>query len=218
MALVGYQRKTRWMGYPEITLADLWPEQPRAMIVGLYSAPVSVEAGHYYQGSYGQRQLRRLAGAGLFAAPESGTHFEDAALGEGIGFIDIVKRPTCHERHITAEELAHGRAVLTRQLADHSIGLVICVFRHPVKVLLGRLGPPGLQPGRTSWGAQVFRMPGPTARSAEAAAAMDTLPWPPPSDGADSRVSDRGRRPTAAGERCGLRAAGAPRSRSRRTP
>jgi TDG/mug DNA glycosylase family protein len=179
-ALTGYQQRTQWMGHPEITLADLWPEQPRAMIVGLFSAPVSVEAGHYYQGGYGQRQLRRLADAGLFAAPQSGTHFDEAALRAGIGFIDIVKRPTCHERHITAEEMAHGSAVLTRQLAGHSIDLVICAFRHPVTVLLGSPGAPGLQPERTSWGAQVFRMPGPTAKSADATAAMATLPWPPP--------------------------------------
>ena len=67
--LTAYQTQTEWMGEPVLTLAALWPEQPRAMIVGLNPAPASVEVGHYYQGRSGQRQLLRLADAGLFEGP-----------------------------------------------------------------------------------------------------------------------------------------------------
>lgn len=90
--LIGYQIREDWMGAEVLTLADLWPAETRAMIVGLNPAPASVTAGHYYQGQVGQTQLRRLASAGLFRQI-SGRYFEEAAIESGTGFTDIVKRP-----------------------------------------------------------------------------------------------------------------------------
>ena len=75
-ALKGYQAWLDWMGTRVLTLADVLPQQPAAMIVGLNPAPASVEAGHYYQGRSGQRQLLRLANAGLFAVPTQDKYFE----------------------------------------------------------------------------------------------------------------------------------------------
>lgn len=46
--LVDYQSVEEWMDAEVLTLADVWPESPRAMIVGLNPAPASVAAGHYY--------------------------------------------------------------------------------------------------------------------------------------------------------------------------
>lgn len=45
----------------------VWSEHPRAMIVGLNPAQASVEAGPYYQGKSGQRQLHRLVSAEVLA-------------------------------------------------------------------------------------------------------------------------------------------------------
>ena len=174
--LIGYQTRTTWLGDEILTLADLWPEHPRAMIVGLNPAPKSVEAGHYYQGRAGHRQLMRLVEAGIIGQPENG-QFEASALAAGIGFTDLVKRPTRSERDVTAAaELAHGKRKLEVALADRGIPLVICVFRHPVDALLGRSEAPGLQSARTVWGAAVFRMPGPYAPKDDASAVMSTLP------------------------------------------
>lgn len=158
--LIGYQERITWMGAEIVTLADIYPGHPRTMIVGLNPAPPSVDAGHYYQGSVGQRQLRRLADAGLFAPPD-GQQFEEAAIAAGVGFTDIVKRPTAREGGVTADELRFGSETLTNKLSALNVGLIVCVFRHPVKVLLGSAGTPGMQAKRTEWGAQVFRMPGP---------------------------------------------------------
>lgn len=148
------------MGSEVLTLADIWPDTPRAMIVGLNPAPSSVEAGHYYQGQVGQGQLRKLARAGLFAEP-TGRYFEEAALAAGVGFTDIVKRPSRGEGDVRSDEIRHGSARLADDLRSRGVDLVVCVFRHPVKVLLGDEGKPGVQAARTIWGAQVFRMPGP---------------------------------------------------------
>lgn len=130
------------------------------MIVGLNPAPSSVAAGHYYQGQVGQGQLRRLASAGLFGLP-SGRYFEEVALASSVGFTDIVKRPSRGEGDVRPEEIRHGSSLLAEKLSTRDVGLIVCVFRHPVKVLLGNEGKPGVQTKRTSWGARVFRMPGP---------------------------------------------------------
>lgn len=161
--LIGYQERSTWMGKEILTLADIWPEDPTAMIVGLNPAPTSVEAGHYYQGRAGQGQLRKLAAAGLFALP-TGRQFEEEALAADVGFTDIVKRPTTGEDGVTKAEIAHGSQLLAEKLSARDVKLIVCVFRHPVKALLGIDGAPGMQEKRTSWGAQVFRMPGPHSK------------------------------------------------------
>ncbi|MFC4828254.1 uracil-DNA glycosylase family protein [Agromyces aurantiacus] len=148
------------MGSQILTLADVWPDDPRAMIVGLNPAPESVAAGHYYQGRAGRGQLLKLADTGLFPRP-SGPHFEGVALASGVGFTDIVKRPSVGEGDVTKEEIRYGSAQLADKLGSAGMGLVICVFRHPVRALLGTDTGPGLQPTITSWGGRVFRMPGP---------------------------------------------------------
>lgn len=173
--LIGYQAWVDWMGTPVLTLADVWPEHPRAMVVGLNPAPASVEVGHYYQGNAGRRQLGRLVSSGLFALPEHRAFFEKNALAAGVGFTDIVKRPTAGERDIPSGEIQHGVGQLARSLAERDVGLVICVFRQPVAALLGSKGAAGFQNARTSWGARVFRMPGPYAAADAAQAVMTEL-------------------------------------------
>lgn len=175
-SLIGYQGREHWMGSEYLTLRDVIPERPRAMIVGLNPSPVSVEAGHYYQGPVGQRQLHRLANAGLFHVEAGARVFEEAALAASIGFTDIVKRPTSRETGLMPGELTHGRDLLIQKLADLDVPLVVCVFRHPVEALLEiRKSSPGMQRARTSWGASVFRMPGPYDKTDTAAAVLSEL-------------------------------------------
>jgi TDG/mug DNA glycosylase family protein len=173
--LIGYQQTMDWMGSRILTLADIWPNEVRAMIIGLNPAPKSVEAGHYYQGRYGQRQLGNLAKYGLFSSPGNSTFFEESALGSGVGFGDLVKRPTVDEHGPSNAEKEHGRTLLMNALAERDVPLVICVFRHPVEALLGSAGTLGFQSRRTEWGARVFRMPGPTAKREVTEQVMSTL-------------------------------------------
>ena len=106
--------------------------------------------------------VRRLASAGLFHLPDGVRTFEAAALEAGVGFTDIVKRPTVGEKNLGAGELEHGRSLLASKLGELDVPLVVCVLRQPVEALIGRsaAGGSGLQEPRTSWGSQVFRMPG----------------------------------------------------------
>lgn len=173
--MTGHRVTEDWIGQQVETLADIWPDRPRAMIVGLNPAPRSVAAGHYYQGASGQRQLKRLVQAGVLGTP-AGSYFEDVALEAGIGFTDIVKRPSAGEADVSAAEITYGSTILSQKLGERDVPLVICVFRHPVKALLGHDSPPGLAQGRTPWGASVFRLPGPFQARSTAEAVMATLP------------------------------------------
>ena len=82
-----------WMGESVETLEDLLREDLRAVCVGINPSVVSVSRGHYYQGTLGKLFYRRLRSIGLL--PEGFDGCEDDALFErGVGFTDIVKRPT----------------------------------------------------------------------------------------------------------------------------
>jgi len=171
--LIGYQALVDWMGTPTLTLRDLWPESPRAMIVGLNPAPPSVDAGHYYPGGYGRMQLNRLAQAGLFEAPSGTQFFEEPALASGVGFTDLVKRPACRSDPVRPPEQIHGRETALAALKAKKVPLIICVFKAPVKPILDQDDAPGLQSARTSWGGLVFRMSGPTESREKTARVMD---------------------------------------------
>lgn len=173
--LHGYQERATWMGGDVLTLADIWPAEPRAMIVGLNPAPKSVDAGHYYQGASGRRQLLRLAAAGLFTTPSTGTHFEEAALASRVGFTDLVKRATRGEGDLSKAELLHGRTLLIDALRSRDVPLVICVFRQPADAVMGRRSVVGIQSEPTPWGRLLFRMPGPFERADVAEARMREL-------------------------------------------
>lgn len=167
--LIGHQERLPG-GHEGLTLADLWPDgRIIAAVVGLNPAPKSVEAGHYYQGVVGRRQMIRMADVGMFD-PDDAPFIDDAALQYGIAFTDIVKFPTPGEKQVSSEQIRAGLPVLEASLAAREVPLVIGVFRHPVEALLGlKKSKPGLQEKTTSWGARVFRMPGPFAKADEVA-------------------------------------------------
>lgn len=164
-----------WVGDRILTLADLWPDETRAMIVGLNPAPKSVEIRHYYQGASGRRQLLRLADAGLFQTPAQGTFFEQAALTAGVGFTDLVKRPTRGEGDLAPAELARGRASLMDALRAREVPLVVCVFRQPADAIMGAKSTVGFQATPTPWGGKLFRMPGPFEKADTVARHMAAL-------------------------------------------
>lgn len=161
--LIGNQIHEEWMGQTYLTLKDLWPQNLRCTVVGINPSPPSVQRGHYYQGPVGRRQMGRLCAVGLFPFPDNGDSFDDVAVAHGVGFTDIVKRPSVGEKDLRPDELAHGTPRLFAKLEAADVPLIVCVFRHPVKALLGSFGEPGFQNTQTPWGAQVFRMPSPYA-------------------------------------------------------
>ncbi|WP_448062530.1 hypothetical protein [Cellulomonas hominis] len=170
--LVGNQAHVAWFDEEVLTLADLWPDPCWAVIVGVNPAPRSVTVGHYYQGANGRTALSRLRGAGLLPEPQGGWT-DDEAVAAGIGFTDLVKRPSRAATDLRSAELAFGRANVLDQLAVRHVELVVCVFAPAARAMLGRPAQPGLHGDPDAgW---VFRMPGPYAPSGLVEPVMNEL-------------------------------------------
>ena len=112
---MSHRTNVEWMGTRVDTLADLLPSSARAVIIGVNPAPISVEAGHYYQGQLGQRLWQRLERCGLLT-PTAGHWEDDEAVAAGFGFTDIVKRPTSSAGGLHPGEREHGAAALLEKL------------------------------------------------------------------------------------------------------
>jgi len=160
-ALVGHQAVVDWMGTRVRTLADLIPSSPRAIVVGINPAPRSVEVGHYYQGQLGQQFFGRLRSSGVLDTAEHEWE-DDAAYASGIGFTDVIKRPTRSADELSAEEYAFGIPALRERIEHSAPRLVIFTFKKTAEKLLGRFEGSGRLAARLG-DAAVFVMPAPYA-------------------------------------------------------
>src|SRR6476620_8694872 len=79
-------------GTPVETLADLPPERGGLLFVGLTPSPVTVEAGHYHQGTLGRRFWTRLGRAGIIPSEVAAVDADDALVAAGHGITDLLKR------------------------------------------------------------------------------------------------------------------------------
>jgi TDG/mug DNA glycosylase family protein len=172
----GHRVTVEWRGEEIETLADLLRPGLRAVVVGINPAPKSVAAGHYYHGTYGQRFFDRLRRAGGLPDGDGDAFEDDRAFAAGIGFTDVVKRPSASADEVSAE-LADGRNDLAAKLADVDVPLVIFAFKAAAETLLGPLPKwfYGVVPRRRIGKARVFVMPGPTAPTAEVDDAVKKL-------------------------------------------
>ena len=90
----GHRATEMWMGQEVETLtATLLRPGLKAVVVGINPSPVSVAAGHYYQGQLGHRFYKRLHEAGVIDLNAGGFE-DDVAFAAGIGFTGVVKRST----------------------------------------------------------------------------------------------------------------------------
>jgi double-stranded uracil-DNA glycosylase len=162
------------MGEEVETLQDLLRSGLRAVCVGINPSPVSVKAGHYYQGRAGQRFFRRLRNAGLLRADLVGFE-DDAAFETGIGFTDIVKRPTPRANDVRPEEFAYGRELLKNKLIEHSPEVIIFTFKGAAVALFGPFAGNGFVPDLKMGNSTVFVVPGPYESAATAGATLREL-------------------------------------------
>jgi double-stranded uracil-DNA glycosylase len=162
-----------WMGERIETLADLFPAEPRAVCVGINPAPTSVEAGHYYQGRQGQRFFARLRQAALLD-PASDGFEDDAAVAAGIGFTEIVKRPTARADLLTPDEIRHGAELLAVKLEKLHAPTLIFPFKRAAEALVGRITGNGWLRQEFA-GSRLFVMPRPYESTATATPTLSSL-------------------------------------------
>lgn len=175
----GHRVTTSWMDTEVVTLADLLRPGLRAVVIGINPSPVSVAAGHYYQGTLGQRFFAALTQAGVLPSGGEGSFEDDRAFAAGLGFTDLVKRPTSRAASLPTAELEHGRALLEDRLGQLQVPRVIFAFKKSATMLLGPFGGFGVIERRLA-DAEVFVMSGPMAPAEHRRRAIDQLRhwWP----------------------------------------
>lgn len=156
-----HRRTETWLGERVETLEDLLRPNLRAVVIGINPSCVSVQAGHYYQGRLGQLLLRRLEAVGLFEGAPRGEE-DDALFARGVGFTDLVKRPSRRASGLSSRDLVHGREGLRRKLESLDVPLLIFSYKKTAELLYGRfegagfISDAGERPAR-------YVMPGPYA-------------------------------------------------------
>lgn len=78
----GHRMTITWMAAEIETLEDLPPQPGGILVVGINPALVSVQAGHYYQGTLGRRLWARLTRLGLLEQSSPGSE-DDAFVARG---------------------------------------------------------------------------------------------------------------------------------------
>jgi double-stranded uracil-DNA glycosylase len=156
----------------EPTLPDVPPSRGSVLLVGINPAPISVAAGHYYQGRIGQRLWRRLERIGLLQDPVPGRE-DEAFTRAGHGLTDLVKRPTRSSAELTDSELNAGIEALRRKVREWRPGLILFAFKEPARRLLGS----EVRPGRAGdvEGVPAFLLTGPYAPRSDADRINDEL-------------------------------------------
>lgn len=165
--------RAEWMGQTVETLEDLLRPGLRAVCVGINPSPVSVAAGHYYQGRAGQKFFERLRSVGLI--PDGEGYEDDLAFSEGVGFTDIVKRPTPSAKGITPEEYEHGKQLLAGKLTERGPEIMIFTFKKTAEMLFGKFAGNGFVDGLHLAHSEVFIMSGPYADAVSASATLQIL-------------------------------------------
>ncbi len=143
------------------TLPDRPPSPGGVLLVGINPAPISVRAGHYYQGSLGKRLWKRLQLVGLLADATPGRE-DDSFVEAGNGLTDVVKRPTRSASEVTRQELAAGAERLRARVREWRPALVLFPFQAAAHAALGeRALSPG--PCGSIGGVPAFLLSGPYA-------------------------------------------------------
>jgi TDG/mug DNA glycosylase family protein len=164
----------KWMGQQVETLEDLLRPALHAVCVGINPAPGSVRAGHYHQGNLGQKFFSRLQQAGV-VPPGRGGWQDDEAFAAGVGFTDIVKRPTERAMQVRVDEYEHGQGLLEAKLEQYRPRLVIFTFKAAARKLFGSFSGNGFVSGLRLVHSDVFVMPGPYESADTASETLDEL-------------------------------------------
>jgi double-stranded uracil-DNA glycosylase len=158
------------------TLADLPPLRDRLLFIGLNPSPVSVEAGHYFQGRLGHLFWRRLITAEIIPPDTEIAAADDALAAAGHGLTDLLKRPTARDE-ATDGALRAGVGPLWQKVAIWRPAAIVFVYKRAAEIVAARTldEPWGQLEGVALSGRPCFLMPGPYAPAAQVDAALNFL-------------------------------------------
>jgi double-stranded uracil-DNA glycosylase len=158
------------------TLADLPPLRDRLLFVGLNPSPVSVEAGHYFQGRLGQALWRRLMLAEILPRDTPVETADDVLVAAGHGLTDLLKVPSPRDE-ATDAILRAGVGPLWHKIAIWRPAAIVFVYKRAAEIAAARTlaEPWGKLQGVALSGRPCFLMPGPYAPTAEVDAGLNLL-------------------------------------------
>ncbi len=158
------------------TLVDLPPQRGGLLFVGLNPSPVSVEAGHYHQGTLGRRFWGRLGQAGIIPVGAPIDAADDVLVAAGHGITDLIKRPSPRDSASDAE-LTAGVGPLFQKVALWRPGAVVFIYRRAATISAGRplTARWGQLDGVAMGGRPCFLMPGPYAPTEEVDEGLNLL-------------------------------------------
>ena len=146
------------------TLADLPPLRDRLLFVGLNPSPVSVSAGHYFQGRLGRTFWERLIVAQILPHGTPIETADDMLAAAGHGLTDLRKVPTARDT-ATDSELRAGVGPLWKKIAIWRPAAVVFIYKRAANTCAGRqlTEPWGHLPGVALAGRPCILLPGPYA-------------------------------------------------------
>lgn len=167
------------------TLRDILPDRGhlRMLIVGKTPAPVSVAAGHYFQGKQGRMFWGSLTAYRLLQVPP-GEYHDDHLLAHGFGITDVVKAPRPFGDEPSEQEYREGFDRVLNLIASFRPTVLMFVYKRVLdEILRLRFGVKqkaeyGFNPEfDCHFGARVFvfPMPGTPCKRDVAVAAMRPL-------------------------------------------
>jgi TDG/mug DNA glycosylase family protein len=158
------------------TLADLPPLRDRLLFVGLNPSPVSVAAGHYFQGRLGKAFWQRLIVAQILPHDTVIETADDTLVAAGHGVTDLLKVPTSRDT-ATDDVLRAGVGPLWQKIAIWRPAAIVFVYKRAAEISAGRslAEPWGQLVGVALAGRPCFLMPGPYAPSEEVAAGLNLI-------------------------------------------
>ncbi len=166
------------------TLRDILPVTPglRVLFIGKSPDPVSVDAGHYFQGRQGKTFWSKLINYGILRPT---TYYEDDSLLKNrFGMTDIVKAPQPFGKEPSIDEYSGGVDRIIQLIKFHEPEVLVFVYKRVLdRIIELRFG---LQ-RKSSYGFNteldayfgsrvfVFPMPGTPCKSKQAKTAMKEL-------------------------------------------
>jgi TDG/mug DNA glycosylase family protein len=158
------------------TLEDLPPVRDRLLFVGLNPSPVSVEAGHYFQGRLGRMFWERLMVAQILPRETPIEAADDALVAAGHGLTDLLKVPSKRDT-ATDATLRAGVGPLWQKIAIWRPAAIVFVYKRAAEIAAGRslTEPWGQLIGVALSGRPCFLMPGPYAPSEQVSEGLNLL-------------------------------------------
>ena len=163
-------------GKPVETLADLPPLRDRLLFVGLNPSPVSVRAGHYFQGRLGRMFWERLMVAQILPRDTVIETADDTLVAAGHGLTDLHKVPSPRDT-ATDATLRAGVGPLWQKIAIWRPAAIVFVYKRAAEIAAGRslTEPWGQLVGVALSGRPCFLMPGPYAPSEQVSEGLNLL-------------------------------------------